>query len=160
MKDHFLSKNAKAFLVSGFVSASMCFAVTVLALRDSSRASRIITGEHSSSSVAQSAMKSVPGSGGTVAHLDVEVITLRPAGFERAQITRPRGLFGIAVENRSGLSDLELRLDRQGGARLNQAQLSRGKAHWKLTLDLLPGRYVLTEANHPEWSCGITISEK
>jgi len=98
-------------------------------------------------------------SGSSNQRMDIEVITIRPTGFERAQITRPKGLFGIAVENRSGLTDIVLRLDQEGGPRLRQAQLSRQNLNWKDRFDLAPGRYVLTEASHPDWKCNITITE-
>lgn len=92
--------------------------------------------------------------------MDIEVITIRPIGFERAEIIRPKGIFGIAVENRSGAPDLELRLDRQGGSRLGQARLARHSLSWKDRFDLAPGRYLLTEANHPDWLCTIIITER
>jgi hypothetical protein len=94
-----------------------------------------------------------------IQRMDIEVITIRPTGFERVQITRPKGLFGIAVENRSGLADVVLRLDQEGGARLRQAQLTRQNLNWKDRFDFVPGRYVLTEASHPDWKCNITITE-
>lgn len=97
--------------------------------------------------------------GSPIKRMDIAVITIRPTGFERAQITRPKGLFGIAVENRSGLADVVLRLDQEGGSRLRQAQLSRQNLNWKDRFDLTPGRYVLTEANHSDWKCNITITE-
>ncbi len=106
-----------------------------------------------------SSIPSLPPSGSSIQRMDIEVITIRPSGFERTQITRPKGLFGIAVENRSGLADMVLRLDQEGGPRLRQAQLSSKKLNWKDVLDLLPGRYVLTEASNPNWVCGITITD-
>lgn len=109
--------------------------------------------------VQSSSISSFPPSGSSIPRMDVEVITVRPAGFERTQITRPTGLFGIAVENRSGLADIVLRLDQEGGSRLRQAQLSSKRLNWKDVLDLLPGRYVLTEASNPTWVCRITITE-
>lgn len=106
-----------------------------------------------------SSIPSIPPSGSSIQRMDIEVITIRPTGFERTQITRPKGLFGIAVENRSGLADIVLRLDQEGGPRLRQAQLSSKKLDWKDVLDMLPGRYVLTEASNPSWLCRITITE-
>jgi hypothetical protein len=100
-----------------------------------------------------------PPSGSSIQRMDIEVVTIRPTGFERTEITRPKGVFGIAVENRSGLADMVLRLDQEGGSRLRQAQLSSKKLNWKDVLDLLPGRYVLTEASNPSWLCRITITE-
>lgn len=106
-----------------------------------------------------SSIQSIPPSGTSTQRMDIEVITIRPTGFERTQITRPKGRFGIAVENRSGLADLVLRLDQEGGPRLRQGQLSSKNLNWKDVLDLLPGHYVLTEASNPNWLCRITITE-
>ena len=106
-----------------------------------------------------SSIPTLPGSGSSIQRMDIEVITIRPTGFERTQITRPKGLFGIAVENRSGLTDVVLRLDQEDGPRLRQAQLTRQNLNWKDQLDLVPGRYVLTEASHPDWICLITMTE-
>src|SRR5258705_7861593 len=41
--------------------------------------------------------------------LDAELITLQPSGFEPSEITSPRGAFLLAVDNRSGLEEIELR---------------------------------------------------
>ncbi len=90
--------------------------------------------------------------------LEIEVITILPHGFEPAEITRASGQFGIAVENRSGLEDVQLRLDRVSGNRLYEAEVPRQKLNWKQGVDLTPGLYVLTEASHPEWVCHITIN--
>jgi len=92
--------------------------------------------------------------------MDIEVITIRPTGFERTKITRPKGLFGIAVENRSGLTNIVLRFDQEGGPRIRQTQLTRQNLNWKDRFDLVPGRYVLTEATHPDWQCNLTITEQ
>lgn len=96
-----------------------------------------------------------------VQRVEAEVITIRPIGFEPREITRPKGLFLLAVENRSGLQTVQLRLDREvGGPRLRDVQMPRNRHDWKDAFDLTPGRYVLTEAYHPEWICSITITSK
>lgn len=96
------------------------------------------------------------GSAGS--RVEVELITLHPSGFHPVEITRPPGLFILAVENRSGLDEVELMLDREAGSRLYQAQVRRRKPKWHQSLDLAPGRYILTEASDPEWKCYIDIT--
>lgn len=157
MKGGLSRRKVRGLLATGLISA--CCFVTAFAVKGYNRATPTVAEELTSSPVIQSATPPVPPSGGTLARLDVEVITIRPTGFERAQITRPKGLFGIAVENRSGLTDIALRLDQEGGSRLNQVQLSKEQPNWKLGLDLPPGRYVLTEASNPNWVCQVTITE-
>lgn len=94
--------------------------------------------------------------------VEAEVITIHSTGFLPAAITRPQGLFVLAVENRSGLQVVQLRLDHEAGAgaRLRDVQMPRNKHDWKDALDLTPGSYILTEAYHPEWVCKITITSK
>jgi hypothetical protein len=110
--------------------------------------------------IGPSLARPAPPSNIQIEKFEIEVITIRPAGFEPQEITRPRGLFGIAVENRTGLPEVLLRLDREGGERVQEAQVTRQKLNWKQGLDLPPGQYVLTEANNPDWVCRITITDK
>lgn len=85
-------------------------------------------------------------------------ITIRHAGFVPQSITRPKGSYYIVVSNFSGSPELLLRLDRENGKRLHEAKILRQKRSWRQHLQLTPGTYVLTEANHPDWICRITIT--
>jgi hypothetical protein len=64
----------------------------------------------------------------------------------------------VAIDNRSGLEEVRLRLDREGGVRLVEVTVNRKRLDWRRKLNLPPGRYRLTEANHSEWLCEITIT--
>ena len=87
------------------------------------------------------------------------IVTLKPTGFEPKELTRPRGLFLLMVDNRSNNPNLLFRLDRENGKREHEQQTRNGgKLDWNKALDLAPGRYLLTEADHPEWVCQITIT--
>ncbi len=92
--------------------------------------------------------------------IETELVTIRRHGFEPQEITRPADPFVLAVENRSGLEEVTLRLDRVAGNRLKEVNVPRKKLNWRDAFDLPPGRYVLTEANHPDWVCNITITAK
>jgi hypothetical protein len=94
--------------------------------------------------------------------LEAELVTIRPAGFEPADITRSKGLFLLAIENRSGIDGINVRLDKEAGSRLRQIPMSRLKQNlnWSEGLDLPPGSYILSEADHPEWICRITITAR
>jgi hypothetical protein len=92
--------------------------------------------------------------------IETELVTIRRHGFEPQEITRPADPFILAVENRSGLEEVTLRLDRAAGNRLKEVNIPRGKLNWRDAFDLPPGSYVLTEANHPDWVCSITITAK
>lgn len=92
--------------------------------------------------------------------LEAELLTIRPTGFDPVEITRPRGRFILVVNNRSGVHDLELRLDRERGERQIEVRLPRGRLGWKKLVDPPPGTYILTEANHPDWVCRINITPR
>jgi hypothetical protein len=89
---------------------------------------------------------------------EAEVVKILPTGFEPRQITRPRGGFLLVLSNRTGLDDVEWRLDREAGGRLHAVRISEGRLVSKQHADLPPGTYVLTEAGHPDWVCRITIT--
>jgi hypothetical protein len=85
------------------------------------------------------------------------LITLTPTGFYPSEITRPKGLFLLAVDNQIGNQGMALRLTRANGVREKEKSLVKGQLRWRELFDLNPGRYVLTEANHPNWICNINI---
>lgn len=90
--------------------------------------------------------------------LQSQRVTLRRTGFSPTQIVRPKGPFVLIIENRSGLNQAALRIDRVGKEHVNAASLPRKRALWSSVLDLEPGQYALTEANHPDWVCSFTIT--
>jgi hypothetical protein len=87
-----------------------------------------------------------------------ELITIQPFGFEPTAIKRSHQPFFIIVHNRSGLETVRLRLSRLAGSGLKEAHLPKEKLNWSDLIDLPPGEYVLTEADHPDWACRITIT--
>ena len=87
-----------------------------------------------------------------------EVITIGKYGFSPQTLTRPKGPFYLIVQDRSGLPQIQLRVDRVAGARLTDVPLPRNRFEWTNMFDLTPGHYVLTEANNPSWLCQITIT--
>jgi len=90
---------------------------------------------------------------------EVEMIDLRPSGFEPRDVTRPAGRFLLGVNNRTGLADLSFVLVHESGRSVGGKRLNKLKT-WRQVLDLHPGRYVLREANHRDWLCRITITER
>jgi len=91
-------------------------------------------------------------------NMEAELITVTSNGFEPLEINRPKGSFLLMVQNRSGLPDVAIQLNREAGPNLRALQLPREQPNWDDVIDLQPGRYVLTEADHPDWSCRITIT--
>jgi hypothetical protein len=94
------------------------------------------------------------------ARIETEIITILPDGFQPKEVTRPFGRFNLMVDNRSGLADVSLQLDREAGSRLQAVQVNRSQLDWNDVFDLPPGKYTLTEANHSEWVCRITITPR
>src|SRR5438132_1446300 len=104
---------------------------------------------------------SIPNGGGKKRErIDASVITLRPTAFEPKEVTRPQGLFLLVVDNRSNVPDILLRLDRDTGEREHEEHVKAGRIDWRKPFDLHPGRYLLSEATHPNWVCRITITER
>jgi hypothetical protein len=93
----------------------------------------------------------------TPIQVDHALITLTTRGFYPSEVTRPKGPFLLAVDSRVGNRDITLRLTRDNGAKEKEKSLKRGQSRWRELIDLNPGRYVLTEANHPERVCVINI---
>ena len=64
----------------------------------------------------------------------------------------------LFVDNRSGLEEVTLRVDRVAGPRLHEVRVPREMLDWNEEINLTPGQYVLTEASHPDWVCRITVN--
>jgi hypothetical protein len=92
--------------------------------------------------------------------LETELVTITPTGFEPAEITRPQGHFMLAVDNRSGLEQVDLYFERETGGRVNVAFSRKSKLAWRDTVDFPPGRYLLRAANDESWHCMIKITTR
>lgn len=89
---------------------------------------------------------------------EAELLILTPEGFIPAAITRTSGPFLLEVIDRSGLDQITLQLNSEGGANLQSSKSEIQKAQAQNVLNLPVGTYVYTEASHPEWSCTITVT--
>jgi hypothetical protein len=101
-----------------------------------------------------------PQNQGSDAQVEAELVTATPTGFEPGEITRPQGRFLLAIDNQSGLDQLDLYLERDTGARLNMAIGRRGKLKWREILDLPPGRYILRAAHDQSWRCVVNLTPR
>lgn len=92
--------------------------------------------------------------------LDAERVTVRSTGIEPAEINRPAGRFLLAVNDRTGSDGLTLTLARDTGQQLHTTRMRDNprKHQWRQVMNLPPGRYLLREASHPEWTCRITLT--
>jgi len=92
--------------------------------------------------------------------VEIQRITLRPDGFEPESIAIPARKFFLAVDNRSGLTEMALRLDRQAGPLIQSVNIDHKKLDWIDLFELSPGTYTLSESNHPGLTCTITVTNK
>lgn len=90
----------------------------------------------------------------------VELFTLTPTGFEPHEVTLPAGDYLLVFNNRTGLDEFALRLDRVGQGRVREAHPPRRKRTWRGMLKLTPGSYTVTETSHPEWSLRLTVTPR
>ena len=88
---------------------------------------------------------------------EVELITVRPAGFEPSEITRTKGAFVLFLDDRSGKENSSLLLQRLNGERLRAIKLERKKSNWNEVINLAPGTYILQDGNNAALRCQITI---
>ncbi len=91
-------------------------------------------------------------------NLEVELLVLRPDGFQPREIRRPPGRFLLALQNHSTADELSLTLAPEGGNPLRQVRFEKQQSKLREFIELSPGRYVLSETNHPEWTCSIEIT--
>jgi len=95
----------------------------------------------------------------TIAQFETELITITRHGFEPREINRTDGRFLLMFDNRIDVPAMVLQLKRSDGEVIKEARLKREESNWYEVVSLPPGQYLLSEANHPRWSCAITIAQ-
>ena len=89
--------------------------------------------------------------------LGYEVVTLTRFGFEPAEITHHGRRFFLAIENRSGLRDLTLRIDPEHGNRILEVNQPDDQLSWVDEMSLPPGEYIISTPNRAGSVCRLTI---
>jgi hypothetical protein len=92
------------------------------------------------------------------ANAKVLPLTIRPTGFQPAEVSIPAGKYLVVVRNNTGLEQFAIRVERGGGVKLYDVRLPRHRREWRQFVQLPPDTYVITEGNHPEWVCRITVT--
>ena len=95
---------------------------------------------------------------GPEAPVQAELITVTPTGFEPSELSRPKGKFLLAIDNQSGLDEVEFYFERENAGRVNVPLSRRGKIAWREIVDLTPGTYILRATNDESWRCRIAIT--
>ena len=93
----------------------------------------------------------------TPSNIKVVLLALRSDGFEPTEIQLAAGEYMLVIRNRTGLADVNVRLQREAGERLGQATVGSKQRDWKRRTTLTPGVYLLTESDHPDWICRIVV---
>lgn len=82
---------------------------------------------------------------------------LKSNGFDPVEVRPPSHRFLLSIDNRSGVNDLILRLNRADGSQVQELHVTGAAGDWNETLDLSAGTYTLSEANHSTWYCTIIV---
>lgn len=85
------------------------------------------------------------------------LIALRPEGFETNEMQLEPGDYLFIIGNRTGLQNVNVRLDRDGNERIDAAAVGGRQRDWKKRLKLARGVYVLTANDNPDWICRIVV---
>jgi hypothetical protein len=89
--------------------------------------------------------------------LEGELVMITPDGFEPQEIERPAGRFLLSITNRSGIESLTIRLENEQHGKVREKSLPLETPYWREVINPPPGRYTITEANHPEWTFSLVI---
>ena len=84
-------------------------------------------------------------------------LMLTSSGFDPAEVKPQSGRFLLSIDNRSGASELVLRLARSDGGQIRELRVPGGGGDWNEAFDLSAGTYTLSEANHSTWICTIVV---
>lgn len=88
---------------------------------------------------------------------EVEAVTITPDGFEPQQLERTAGPFVLSVINQSGMDALNIRIETELHGRFREKSLPLITPYWRELIDPPPGRYVITEESHPDWTLTLII---
>jgi len=94
----------------------------------------------------------------------VVFLTLRTHGFEPAQVTLKAGKMFLSVANHTGkpsltyhvVSAAKLAFSPQGQPQMDMASTGM-KPQQTVFLTLAAGKYTVTEASEPKWTCTLTV---
>lgn len=84
-------------------------------------------------------------------------LMLTSNGFNPTELRPPSRRFLLSIDNRSGVSDLVLRLNRADGSQVRELHVSGAGGDWSESFDLSADTYSLSEANHSSWVCTMIV---
>ena len=101
--------------------------------------------------------ESMDQSGEAGPEVKLVLLALLPEGFESSELQLAPGDYIFIIGNRTGLSDVSVRLDREGAGRVAAVTLGGRQRDWKQRMKLTTGTYLVTANDNPVWTCRITV---
>lgn len=84
-------------------------------------------------------------------------VTLHSNGFDPSELSIPASRFLLSLDNRSGVTELVLRLSKADGTQIRELRIAGGGGDWSEMFDLPAGSYTLAEASHSSWVCHLIV---
>lgn len=85
------------------------------------------------------------------------LLALLPEGFETSEMQLAPGDYVFIIGNRTGLTDVSVRLDREALERVAAVTLGGRQRDWKQRMKLTTGTYLVTANDNPDWTCRIIV---
>jgi len=85
------------------------------------------------------------------------LLALFPHGFETSEVLLEPGDHLFIIGNRTGLREVNFRIDREGKERVAPPLAISRQKDWKQRLTLTTGTYLITANDNPEWTCRIVV---
>ena len=85
------------------------------------------------------------------------LLALLPHGFETTEMQLEAGEYMFIIGNRTGMKEVDVRLNREGKGRVGEATVGGRKRNWKQRFKLTPGNYIVSANDNPEWTCRIEV---
>lgn len=85
------------------------------------------------------------------------LLALLPHGFETTEMQLEAGDYMFVIGNRTGMREVDVRLDREGKGRVGAATVGGRKRNWKQRFKLTPGNYIVSANDNPDWTCRIEV---
>lgn len=82
-------------------------------------------------------------------------VELNTEGFTPSEVQHAPGVFAIAVDNKILSGEYTLKLKAEDQTVLNEFRIQKGSSAW--TVNLPTGKYILAEADRPQWTCRIVV---
>jgi hypothetical protein len=156
-----MTKQASQGSLGGRLPAMLLGVAAIVAMTAVAWACRASSAGGAGTAANAKAGNTAPGvepSAATQAPADTVTTTLGPSGFTPNQVSHPAVAFNLKVRNQSGEHQVTLQLSDSNGKKVSGARLTDKVGEWSAPLDLAAGTYTLSEANHSNWTCAVTVT--